>query len=239
MRSLEPNRLAAAVVASLSVSLLPAHVLAEDVTAPPAAPAPAPVWSLGGGLTLGSLEYISTKNVGNGVVGFLGPLLRVPGATGTLERRLSDRSWLFVNVSGWIQQERADVPAGSSGYTRDDDRLVTANVGLRRTLTARRAPVEVSTVVGAHGGFDDSERRYTSYGSSTRATETTWFTGASLGIALQRELTDGLALRLSTPLVFATYHEATQRPAGQPRTTATGLTLALTIAPQLELVLFF
>lgn len=231
------NQLVTVAVASLAMSLVPAGVLAQDAAA--AAPAAAPAWSLGGGVTFGSLGFVRTRSTSTTPIALLGPTLAVPGATGTLERRLSERSWMLLRVSGSVQRERADVPAGSSGYTRDDDRQLTASVGVRHALTGRRAPVEVSTVVGVHGGYDDAERRVTTSGGFARESETTAFAGASFGIALQRELTDGLALRLSTPLLFATYSEGTQRTAGQPKSTSTGLTAAMTIAPQLELVAFF
>jgi hypothetical protein len=153
--------------------------------------------------------------------------------------RLSDRSWLFLNLSGGVARNRADVAEGDSGFTRLDQRGLTASVGVRHVLTRRTAPVEVSTLVGLHGGISDIDEHLQSFTTTRRTDSTTWFAGASAGISIERALTDGLALRLFSPLLFATYSHGTVRSAGQPTETSTGASFAVQIRPQLELVLYF
>lgn len=224
-------------LASLAVLSSPARVLAGEPATTPVAPAATPSWSLGGGLTFSSLGYVSYESSS-----FLlsSNVVPVPGATGTLERRLSDRSWLFLNLRGGVQRKRAEVADGSYGISRDDRRQVTASVGWRRALTRRGGPVEVSTVLGVHGGILDAEQTQVVPSTTATSTDSTlWFAGANLGIAIQRELTDGLALRLSTPLLHGTYDHGRTRSPGQPTRTSTGLSFAAEIVPQLELVAFF
>lgn len=229
------KRLAAA-LASLVVHVVPASVAADEATAPTAAPPPVARWSLAGGIAFESLGLLSS---GTSSSLLASQFIVIPGPTGTLERRITDLSWAFFHVSGAVDRRRSDVAPGSYGFTRFDQRSLTASVGVRRALTGRGAPVEVSTLAGLHGGITDAEEHLASFTASTRIDRTTWFAGASFGLALHRELTHGLALRLSTPLLFGTYSEGSNRVPGQPRFTTTGLTIAATIAPQLELAVFF
>lgn len=224
------------IAALIAATLLPSTVRAGDApAAPPAAAAAAPSWSLSGGITFG--WFVAT---GTGSSVLLRPLLgAIPGATGTLERRLSDRSWVYLNVAASLQRHRADVADGDYGATKDDARLLFATVGFRRALTGPGAPVEVSALAGIHGGASEGEQ-VEKLGPRTTDTDTTrWSAGANLGIAVQRELTDALALRLSTPVLYATYGEGRERSPGEPVRTSKDVSIGLQLAPQLELVVFF
>lgn len=205
-----------------------------------ASPAPLPQWSFGGGLAYAMYDF----------PGFSYSLLfrddapAVPTVTATLERRLSPRSWLVLGLAGAVWRDRQDVPAGASGYGRNDLRELTVTAGVRRPVTRAGAPVEVSVVVAAQGGTYDAEQRldqrYT-MGTTTSSTRdlTAWFAGAQAGLAIERALTDGLSIRVASPLLQGRYSRGSIREAGQPDARSSSVRVSATLAPTLELRLQF
>jgi hypothetical protein len=223
-----------------------APATAPDVAAPapvspaPPAPAVAPVppgdWSIGAGVTYGN-TYLSSVYVGSS---FLPTLDISPGATASLERRLSRFTWLVLGVNGYYVRERGDEPpAGYSAYTTTDLAWAGASVGLRHQVTGAGAPVAVSFLALAEGSWTDQDVRATFAGDSQHQTATGWAAGASLGLAVERELTSRLALRASTPLVYASYSETRTELDGAGEVNATGVRAGVTVAPRLELRLSF
>lgn len=216
----------------------PASAPATGGAPAPAPAAPLPQWSFGGGLSYEVFQFPASSS-GLRMTGAL-----VPAAGASLERRLSERSWFVLGVSGSVWRDREDVPDGSAGYGRYDTRALSVTAGVRRAVSRAGAPVEVSVVVAALAGVNDGERRLDSrYAaastSSVTRDETSWSAGAQVGLALERELTDGLSVRVASPLLRASYSRGSIRETGKPdaRSSAAGVTAAL--APTLELRLQF
>jgi hypothetical protein len=214
----------------------PAAPASATATAAPAASRASPRWSFGGGL---SYAIVSTSNVGTGVI-----LGQVPAVTASLERRVSPRSWAVLGLSGAVSRSRQDIPEGDLGISRNDYRQLTIAAGLRRVVTRSTAPVEVSMVFLAQGGVFDAERRFESriplVTPAVGSEDTTrWFAGAQIGIALERELTEGIALRVASPLVGARYGRGSTRVPGQPDVGSNDFSAGVSLAPSLELRLLF
>jgi hypothetical protein len=241
------------VLVALTVTILPARGFAQPpgepaaVTAPAAAattaptPPPAqPDWSFGGGLVYSMYEFPA----GSYSLLFRGPAPAVPTVTASLERRMSPRSWLVLGVAGAVWRDRQDVPSGSSGYGRNDLRELTVTAGVRRPVTRAGAPVEVSVVVAAQGGIYDAEQRIDQRYTPATTTSTTqdltaWFAGAQAGLAIERALTDGLSVRVASPLLQGRYSRGSVRQAGQPDAHSSSARVTATLAPTLELRLQF
>jgi hypothetical protein len=209
-------------LALLTLVVCPLSTLAEEEAAPPR-------WSLGAGVT--AVIYSSCS----GADGLVCPTSESPGATASLERRLSDRRWLVVSVDGTVREGHQDrVPGGAGGY-RTSFRQANLGVGLRQVLTGRGARVDVSLLALAQGGYDQTESRFE---GSPAQRSSAWLCGASVGLALDRELTSGLSVRVATPLAGAWWQQSRQRVSG---TTSRGhaFTASLYLAPRLELRLAF
>jgi hypothetical protein len=224
---------------------LAALVLAPLVAAaePPTPPAPdagphAAEWSFGAGLSFGLLfsstppSFISSSSPISSNAG-------VPTVNASLERRLSPRNWLVFGAAGAAERRRSDVPADAIGFTRDDWRSLYLTAGLRRVLTRASAPVDVSLLVLAGAGVAEADQHFLFTGAETRADVSSWLAGADAGIAVDRELTGGLSLRVASPLLGVTYARDRIEEAGQPRRTATAFSARAILAPRLELRLAF
>lgn len=223
----------AAFVCSLTVAI--SSSARADGTATGDTARTAPTWSLGGGLVWERLAVFPS----NTTTPLASVLVAVPGALGLLERRVTERSWVFLDVSAFVQRYRADVDPNSSGWTRLDERRLGLSFGVRTPVTRAGAPVEVSFVGSLNGSVSDGEQRRTSFGSQTREDDRSWSAGANAGIAVQRELTEGLALRVATPILFGSYGSWRASAPGQPTRRSTSVTVGVDLAPQLELVAFF
>jgi hypothetical protein len=66
-----------------------------------------------------------------------------------------------------------------------------------------------------------------------------WGVGLTLGLAVERELTSGLSLRVATPLVGASWSRSTLDSSADGLTTSEGGGASLILAPSLELRLAF
>lgn len=198
----------------------------------PSAAAPTPQWSFGGGISY--VVYSGPVSLGTTSALF------VPAASASLERRLSDRTWLVAGVFGSVQRYRADVPTGSVGTTRDDARTLSLTGGVRRVLTRSGAIVQVSLVALGEAEIGDGERNYVNYsGPSVASDATSWSVGANAGLALDRELTDGVSLRVASPLLGASYNWTMVDQVGAPRRQGSGFYVNALLAPRLELRMAF
>jgi hypothetical protein len=240
------------IIVALTVTIVPALGLAQPPGEPAAVSAPAPAtapanaspaalpqWSFGGGLAYSMYEFPGYSYS----LLFRDTAPVVPTVTASLERRLSPRSWLVLGLAGAVWRDRQDVPAGSSGYGRNDLRELTVTAGVRRPVTRAGAPVEVSVVVAVQGGIYDAEQRvdqrYSTTSTSSTQDVTAWFAGAQAGLAIERALTDGLSVRVASPLLQGRYSRGSVRQAGQPDARSSSVRASATLAPTLELRLQF
>lgn len=196
--------------------------------------APLPQWSFGGGLSYDFLRFPGSS------ASLVMSTALVPTAGASLERRLSERSWWVLGLAGSAWHDRQDVPDGSAGTGRYDTRALSVSAGVRKAVSRSGAPVEVSVVVAALAGVTDGERRVDSRNSgaptsSVTRDETTWFAGAQAGLALERALTDGLSLRVASPLLRASASWGSVREAGKPELRSSSVGVAAALAPTLEL----
>lgn len=209
---------------------------------PPSPGAPAPAaepgpWSLGAGV--GFYGWSSLAGVGaypGARMPFVAPQA---AASASLERRVGDRSWLVVGASGGVGSSREDVPAGSYGYPRADYRQLAIDGGLRRALTPRGAPVEVSLLALAQLGYHWQDATRAESPAPRKSVTDAWSAGANLGLSVDRELSPGLSLRVATPLAVLSWDQWRETTAGTAALTGHQLSLGVTLAPRLELRLAF
>lgn len=227
-------RIPAAVALVAALVLAPLRSAAEPAVAPPPdAGAPAADWSFGAGV---GFEGTLAPGVIGGVPS---PSVQIPVVNASLERRLSGRTWLTLGVAGTLQDSRTDVAEGDSGVERSEVRQGFVSVGLRRALSRAGAPVEVSGLVQVEGGLADADQRLVSPASRTHQDVTVWFAGVGAGLAVERELTSGLSLRVASPLLGAWYERSRAREGGGPAADEAALSVRVLLAPRLELRLAF
>jgi hypothetical protein len=194
-------------------------------------------WSFGAGVSFGVIAFQTGSLVG--ISGITSSNTSVPVVTASLERRLSPRAWLVVGAAGIVSRNRADVPAGNAGFARDDSRQLYLTVGVRRPVTRAGAPVEVSALFLAEAGAIDADQHAVVFTTEARQDVTYWLAGANVGIAVDRELTGGLSLRVASPLLGAVYYRSRVQESGQPDMTGNGVSVRALLAPRLELRLAF
>jgi hypothetical protein len=204
----------------------PARVEAPAHVEVPPRPAEARRWSLGAGVGFG------VSQVSLGVVP--GPVLlgvTAPTASASLERELSPRSWLVLGANGMLAQ--LSIEGAGPSY---DENLVAAgaSIGVRNVVTAPGAPVDLSTVLLAEGGLARAVVTPEPTSGAPRL-QRSWRIGASFGIAIDRELTPGLSLRVATPLVQGAYSDQRVEYVAAPPTRSSGFTVGVVVAPRLEL----
>lgn len=202
-------------------ALFPIAVLADDASSPPR-------WSLGAGI---STTVIYTSNTGGGIAWSTSQ----PSAGASLERRLTETNWLVLAVDGTIgesQQEFSSPP----GSIKSELRRLSLNLGLRHLLTRTGAPVDVSVLALATGGY--SEQNRTSLTSLPGAESSSWLAGGNVGVAIDRQLTEGLSLRIATPLV-GVWWEKTRQEASGVQLDGHSLFANVYLQPRLELRLAF
>jgi hypothetical protein len=219
----------------------PLPVLAEEPSPASAstsgATAPRLDWSIGAGLGWTGIS-LSSNGFPAGYVNGVNP--SAVFATASLERRLAPRTWLVFGVNGTFDHSTYSLPPGAAGFTSLDAFQIGLAAGVRQVLTAPTSPVEVSIIGLLEGGVGSWSATWT---SSTLAgqleSQTDWFVGASGGLAVDRELTSGLSLRVGTPILALRWSSIQARFVGQSETTGSSFGVALRIAPYLELRLAF
>ncbi len=227
-------------IAALAQTSVPAPPASEPAAAGPTAERDAR-WSIGAGVA-----FTTTTILGTSPVGVLGVQPSVPGVAASLERRLSERTWLVLGVSGTIDRQKQELPSGTTGTSRNDVNQLALGAGARYVVTPAGAPVDVSAVALAEGGVvsgrtDSSALEFTGGGFTTTSTTydtSGWSLGANLGIAVDRVLTGALSLRVATPLVGATYTSTRTKVSGQ-TLDGSDFSASVIIAPRLELRLAF
>jgi hypothetical protein len=205
----------------------PARVEAPARAEAPPRAADARRWSLGAGVGFG-VSVVSSTVSPDGLFLLGGS---APTASASLERELSPRSWLVLGVNGAITRQSSEMVAGTS-YDQDLV-LAAASIGVRNVVTPSGAPVDFSTVLLAEGGF--AHAGLSPEPPSGAHALRSWRIGASFGIAVDRELTTGLSLRVATPLVQAAYSSERVEYVGGPPTRMSGFGVGVVVAPRLEL----
>lgn len=225
-----------AVVPLTALAQAPEPALAP-APASPAAVAPAPVagalpepeWSIGAGV---AFDRILIASGGSAFLIDTGPELNA-----SLERRLSPRTWLAFGARGSVYDHTEDVESGY-GTPSVAYRRLAVMAGVRQLLTPGGAPVDVSLLALANAGVSAGDWTTEYAGTRERTEELAWGVGAELGIAVERELTGGIALRVATPIVGLGYAWADRDVGGQSLSART-FSADLTLAPQLELRVAF
>lgn len=197
----------------------------------------APSWSIGAGLGLsyfaGSISSSSSQSISQF------PMPTSPQVTTSLERALNARTWLAADVSASFQNLRGDGAASGQSIRYSS---LNVDVGIRRVLTRASAPVEVSALALLGGGYGQNSYALPDSWDSTKFNNVTvsqWNVGVAGGLAVDRRLTQGLSVRISTPVLFAGYARNKASYPSSPDLSASGLTAGLRLAPRLDLRLAF
>jgi hypothetical protein len=114
--------------------------------------------------------------------------------------------------------------------------------GIRRVVTREHAPVEVSVVALAEGGGGKREQTMdlSAFGQPSRgASQSLLVLGGSLGIAVERELLDSLAVRVAATFAQVQWARVRTSVSGFPTETTHSLSAAVSFVPRLELRLGF
>jgi hypothetical protein len=247
-----PAPAAEAQLAASPAAPAPAAAVAQPV--PPAAPPAAsaaraeevPSWTIGAGL--GDFRSV-TFAAPTGTVVIAGNLIAlwagsefVPLASFFLERRVSERTWLVFGAEGSLRRDHVDAPADTSlvaQFTKSDAEMIALSAGLRSVVTRHGAPVEVSLQAVVEGGYVHAVTRVTvPDGTTGEFRDTGRFVEVTGGIAVERELTGGLAVRVSTPLVGGRYSKL-ERKDTTGTLNGTSASVFVTLSPRLELRLAF
>jgi hypothetical protein len=232
-------RNARAIVAAVVPLLLAVAPLAARAQAAPAeATDPVPVkpgepsWSMGAGVGFGFV--IASFSSAAPDVSFL----RASGVAASIERRLSENTWLAVGVFGSVESTRVR-PASAlfSSPSESDSRAGAVTLGLRQIVTPAGSPLSVSVLVLGSAAATRTTYDYPSPGDRQEERATAF--GASVGLAVDRELTQGLSLRVATSLAQATWSSARLERTGAQTERADGFAAGVALAPSLELRLAF
>jgi hypothetical protein len=227
------------VVLAALVAVLPAVALAEAEEEPR--------WSIGAGLGSTAFMSLPTPSSSSGgllfLSGFGGEL--VPVATFFVERRIGGQTWLVFGGAGNFARDSFDPPPDTgtvttfAALTQADSERFSVSAGLRRVVTRPGAVVEVSLQGTVEGGYLHSTQEFTtSAGVRSELRDTGGYGAVMGGIAVERALTSGLGLRISTPLVGASWSQLERRDESGTRN-GSSTSVFVTLAPRLELRLAF
>jgi hypothetical protein len=194
-----------------------------------------PQWSIGAGVGWSSsISYSASWQTGVIVVD-----PSVPKATVSLERTIGPRTRLVLGASGSIGRYRSDVPEGNTALEKNDYRQLSLGAGVRQIVTSAGAPVDVSLVFLAEGGILDSKLHWVAPYSVAPTQQTAWRLGASGGIAVDRELTRGLSVRVGTSVLGVTWTRRHTKLADENDLWSSEFSAGLDLEPYLELRLAF
>ena len=228
-----------AAAVSLVVTAAETSPSAVQTTAEPASPeaprtpvaAPEPNWSIGAGIVTGVIGY----SIGlSGLSSMPVTMLQSPGPSALLERRLSERSYLMLDLMGAYTSAREASPADATVRLRS----LGADVGIRYVVTPPDAIVDLSVLGVANVGLSDYATNRDFFPGTLRS-RSQWNVGVSAGIAAERKLVPGLYVRLSTPILSASYSRGTYQQDGADPTSLSGVNVGLQVAPRIELRLAF
>lgn len=163
-----------------------------------------------------------------------------------LERRIGEHTWLALNArAGYDTNQRLALTLSSSDKDTATIDMATASILLGARQVFVEGLVEVSGYAAIMAGYHDV------MGDELAATGATAILGGGdgydlgllLGVAVERELIDALALRLALDLVSArisTEQASTRDDAGKTQTTPlTSGRAALNVQPALQLYFYF
>jgi len=127
--------------------------------------------------------------------------------------------------------------------TKDDLEQLSVSAGLRRVVTRPGAIVDVSLLATVEGGYLHEVEQFTTMAPATGPATTDTrhqgnYAAVTGGIVVERELTDGLALRISTSLLAASWSKVELKDDAGTRNATSG-TVSVALAPFLELRLAF
>ncbi len=197
----------------------PVEPVAMPTPANPVVHAAVPVlndWNVGAGLSFGTpvfgLVEAAPGVAGLGGLGALSSsfgLSTQPRMTVLIERRLGERLFLGFQLAASFKASQSDTFSAAAYRSVNVD----GTIGLRNVLNPRGV-VEVSWFANVGVGFGNSENRtiLTGVDATGAATQipvsmrsNAFGVGAVAGLALERELISGLALRLSSSIVGVSY----------------------------------
>jgi hypothetical protein len=229
--------------------LLPSLALAQSA---PAVPGPAPAapaaasaapldeatWSFGAGLSYGSVGMVSLPMVRSYYYGAWSPSVFAP--TASIEWRLAPRTWLAFGLTGGVSSQSYDpLPPGSYGPIDGDAKALAVSVGVRQVAWSRPL-FEVSVLGLAELGATSSRSKLQQpTGAVTELNGSAWLVGASAGLAVDRELTPGLSLRLATELLRAAWQSGKMTEVGVATSSGHDLQVSAVLVPRIELRLAF
>ena len=206
-------------------------------------------WNLGAGISFlfPSMNFISGAGslvglAGLGSVGSLSPGVALPRFTLLIERRLTDRMFLMLNAGiGYSGSQSQTFSAISSRNFSLD-----ATAGVRGIFNPGGV-VEVSAFGSVAVAYTNYENRSIfqttdSMGMSVQTPTTlrgnSYTVGGLAGLALERELISGLALRLSSSILGFSYNGTSSSTTIQDNTTeneSRGGDVGLRFSPAIEL----
>lgn len=189
-------------------------------------PAAEPSWALGAGIGFGSFSVNAAS----------------PDYLAAIERHLGGNSWALLNLAAGY--DRSDVPTPGSGS--EGARTTTSSTSVQGLLGVRyvvvHALVDVSIVGALFGRYRSMEGGVALGGVQQPATKN-YEGGVQAGIAVERTLTEALALRLQLQLANFSVEKGTTRVTdgfGISRDSEThGVTLTLRAQPSLALYFYF
>jgi hypothetical protein len=134
-------------------------------------------------------------------------------------------------------------PPGALAFTtvtKDESEHGSLSVGLRRVVTRPGAIVDVSLQATVEGGYLHERQVFVSppAGASSEISDTGSYAAVTGGITVERELTGGLGLRISTPIVGASWSKLERKDDSGGRT-GSSASAFVTLSPRLELRLAF
>jgi hypothetical protein len=226
--------------------LLPSLALAEPLPdATGAAPADEATWSIGAGIGYGYVPAYSTVAVRSGLLVVGGYVFSVPSMEGwvpsaSMERRLAPRTWLVFGLTGLVSNNSYDpLPVGVAGPVQSDQQVLAVSAGVRQVFWSRSL-FEVSGLGLAELGLSRTTYRYQSTaGAVAEVNGSAWTAGGSLGLAVDRELTSGLSVRLASPLLRVAWESGKATEVGTATYGSHGLQAAAVLEPRIELRLAF
>ena len=156
----------------------------------------------------------------------------------SLERRLADDTFLLVGVSGTASRQRADLPATVPGQSRADLVQLGLSAGVRRLLTPRGAPVDVSLLLTGDLGFARSRQDF-ALPTDAVAPPDRLARRRHGRVGRGSVLVSSLSLRVAASILGVGYTWRRVEASDTGVVDGTGLTAGLAITPSLELRLAF
>ncbi len=226
------------------VCLLAAAPARAQEASPPASTTAGPQWSLGAGLSLGTLTVSGTSTSAFGLGG--SSLISTPQVSVGLERRVAPKVVLLLGLAAAMSSTGSspeNLPAGSSAVAGTAHQSISVSVGARQVLLGEAALVALSGYVALTFGYarQDQFSASSSGGTTFSSSTVTNLGSVSLvgGISLERTLLEQLALRLNLSVLSAGYSAGRSPTSIIGAANVSGFSLGVVIQPGLELRMYF